>query len=189
MKKTLFLLIILFFSILVRADFFKVSTIGGVLNLNEPAWDCVFDDETNLYWEVKSSDKGLRYKENTYTWYNGITGNENSEYSYNCNWDDSCNTNRYIAEINKAELCSFNDWRLPKVKELQTLTRYYENNALIDLNFFPNTQFNTYWSSEEINNNEFVVYEVPFIYGGSIARDKSFDAHIRLVRSGAEKTN
>ena len=40
-----------------------------------------------------------------------------------------------------------------------------------------------------MENNEFVAYEVAFVYGGSVARDKYFDTYIRLVRTNAEQVD
>lgn len=189
MRKTLFLFIMLFCSSFVNADFVKVSLVGEVLDVNSSSWDCVFDDKTNLYWEVKKNEEGTRYKDNTYTWYDGVTGHENNKYSRNCDWGDSCNTNNYITKINKNGLCSFKDWRLPSFEELQTLLFYYDENSLVDLDFFPNNKSSSYWTKDEVNNNNFIAYEFPFLYGGSILRDKYFDTHIRLVRSDTEKKN
>ena len=96
----------------------------------------------------------------------------------------------YVKKINEKSLCSFTDWRLPTLNELKTLVNYYgDADTLINAAFFPNTQADSYWTSTAVANIKLVVHEVPFVYGGSVARDKYFDTYIRLVRSGAEQVD
>jgi hypothetical protein len=40
-----------------------------------------------------------------------------------------------------------------------------------------------YWTSVSVNSNPKMAYETPFFYGGSMARDKTIDTFVRLVRS------
>ena len=54
---------------------------------------------------------------------------------------------------------------------------------LIDLDFFPNAQKGTYWTSMTAKDNPSLAYAIPFFFGGSVVREKSLDTHIRLVRS------
>ena len=61
--------------------------------------------------------------------------------------------------------------------------RLGESDTLIDSNFFPNTQTNSYWTSTVVKGSSKLAYEIPFFYGGSMARDKTIDTFIRLVRS------
>ena len=190
MDKILSFLLILLISGVASADLLKISKTGKTLESAKTKWTCVLDDDSNLYWEVKSAKEGLQYAQNTYTWFDGETGDEDGEYSRHCYWGEGCNTKHYVEEINSESLCSFTDWRLPTFDELKTLIDYYGDvDALIDVVFFPNTQADTYWTSTTVENNEFVAYEVPFVYGGSVARDKYFDTYIRLVRSSAEQVD
>ena len=106
-------------------------------------WSCVRDNDTGLYWEVKTNDDGLRDKYWLYTWYDtnpatndgeaGIgdtgvsttTGFENEEFNEEFNNSfllrgsdyclDSarCDTEKYIDDVNATQLCGFGDWRLP----------------------------------------------------------------------------
>ena len=57
------------------------------------------------------------------------------------------------------------------------------SDTLINTDFFPNTQMNTYWTSVSVTNSPKLAFEVPFFYGGSKAREKTIDTFVRLVRS------
>jgi len=183
MKKAIFL-ISFFLTTVVHSNLVKLSYEGLQLNTNNSKWSCVLDEDSSLVWEVKKIQDGIQYMMNTYTWFDGYTGEENGKYSRNCFWGEGGNTKDYIAALNKQKLCSFNNWRLPTQDELKSLVNYYsESDILIDLSFFPNTQSSTYWTSVSLESNPSLAYEVPFIIGGSIVRDKSIDTLIRLVRS------
>ena len=183
MNKVIFLISFLVSSF-VYADLVKLSDEGIELNNDDTEWSCVLDEDSSLTWEVKNDNEGIQYKMSTYTWFDGKTGEENGKYSRNCFWGKDCNTKAYVDAINKQQLCSFNDWRLPSRDELETIVDYYgESDILVDLRFFPNTQNTTFWTSVSLPNNPSLAYEVPFFFGGSIVRDKSIDTHTRLVRS------
>ena len=184
MKKALILSLFMSISNIVIADFTKLSNEGEVLDFEDSNWSCVWDQKTSLVWEVKSETEGLQYSMNTYTWFDGNTGRENNMYSNNCYWGESCNTQSFVDDINEAQLCTYTNWRLPTREELKTIINYYaDDDILIDLDFFPNTQMGTYWTSMTAKDNSSLAYEIPFFYGGPIARDKSLDTHIRLVHS------
>jgi hypothetical protein len=133
---------------------------------------------------VKGEKEGLQYTMNTYTWFDGDTGRKNNMYSNNCYWGEGCNTESYIDDINEAQICTYTNWRLPTRDELKTVINYYsDGDILIDLDFFPNAQKGTYWTSMTVKDNPSLAYEIPFFFGGSVVREKSLDTHIRLVRS------
>jgi len=184
MKKALILSLFMSISNIAIADFVKLSSEGNVLDYENSNWSCVLDQKTSLVWEVKGETEGLQYSMNTYTWFDGDTGRKNNMYSKNCYWGENCNTQSFVDDINEAQLCSYSNWRLPTREELKTIINYYtDDDILIDLDFFPNTQMSTYWTSMTAKNNPSLAYEIPFFYGGSIVREKSLDTYIRLVRS------
>ena len=184
MKKALILSLFISISNIVIADFVKLSNEGEVLDFENSNWSCVLDQKTSLVWEVKGETEGLQHTMNTYTWFDGDTGRKNNMYSKNCFWGEGCNTQSYIDDINEAQLCTYNNWRLPTRNELKTIINYYaDDDILIDLDFFPNTQMGTYWTSMTAKDNPSLAYEIPFFFGGSIVREKYIDTYIRLVRS------
>jgi len=184
MKRSLLLSLLLLISISVSAEFKKMSGDGEILKSDSSEWSCVLDKKSSLMWEVKNEGEGLQYARNTYTWFDGQSGRDSGTYTKNCYWGKSCNTKSYIEDINKLELCSFNDWRLPSRNELNSIVDYYgDSDTLIDLDFFPNTQMDTYWTSMSLKDSPSLAYEIPFFFGGSIARDKTIDTFVRLVRS------
>jgi len=183
MKKALILSLFMSISNIAIADFVKLSSEGEILDFESSNWSCVLDQKTSLIWEVKGETEGVQYTMNTYTWFDGDTGRKNNMYSKNCYWGEGCNTQSFVDDINEAQLCTYTNWRLPTRDELKTIINYYGDDILIDLDFFPNTQKETYWTSMTAKDNPSLAYEIPFFYGGSIVREKSIDTYIRLVRS------
>ncbi len=184
MKKFLLFPLLYLMSISAIAEMHKISGSGEILALESEAWSCVLDDEQSLVWEVKSEEEGVQYSLNTYTWFDGESGRGNGTFSKNCYWGKNCNTLSFTADVNKANLCGYSDWRLPSLDELNTIVDYYgESDTLIDADFFPNTQKNTYWTSDSVTNSPKLAFEVAFFYGGSKARQKTIDTFVRLVRS------
>jgi len=184
MKKITLLSILTLMSISVSAELQKMSNDGETVALDSENWSCVVDDKSSLIWEVKSEKKGVQYALNTYTWFDGESGRDNGTFSKNCYWGKNCNTQSFITDVNKAELCGFSDWRLPTRNELNSIVDYYgESDLLINSDFFPNTQMDSYWTSVSVKSNPSMAYEVPFFFGGSMGRDKTIDTFVRLVRS------
>lgn len=162
-----------------NAQLIKVSSQGIVSN-NIQKWDCVFDDKTQLMWEVKRLE-GLQNSQSTYTWFDAESGTENGEYSQNCHQKNACNTRSFIQALNAQKLCQADDWRLPNANELRSLLRYPDRNPLIDSAYFPNTQSDLYWSSNSFKNTN-AAADIAFFYGGTSGSDKSFDSYVRAVR-------
>ena len=184
MKKALLLSLLMLASISASAELQKLSNDGEIVAIDSEKWSCVVDNKNSLVWEVKSGKKGVQYALNTYTWFDGESGRDNGTFSKNCYWGKNCNTLTFIEDINKAELCGYSNWRLPTREELNSIVDYYgDGDTLIDANFFPNTQMDSYWTSVSVTSNPSMAYEVPFFYGGSMARDKTIDTFVRLVRS------
>jgi len=175
-------LISLCFGTLVSAQLIKISTAGNSLTDSAKQWGCVLDNETDLMWEVKRNGKGLQDRQNTYTWFDGVSGVENGEYSRNCHWGKGCNTQGFIKELNASRLCQSTNWRLPNTNELRSLLVFNNNNPLINTHYFPNTQSKPYWTSTSHQDDINTAVDVPFFYGGTYGSGKSFDSYIRAVR-------
>jgi hypothetical protein len=75
-------------------------------------------------------------------------------------------------------------WRLPTIKELFSLADHTREAPAIDVEVFPDTESNWYWSSTPTAWNEAAVWVVLFSYGlvyDSLRYDR---ACVRAVRAG-----
>lgn len=157
-------------------------------------WACVKDNVTGLIWEVKTDDGGLHDKDDTFTWYNtdpaingGAAGVDGAASNTCFGWTSGnaamyCNTQAYVNRVNAEGLCGANDWRMPTVKELESILNYGRVNPSIDSGYFPNTASEWYWSGTP--QSRYYVWGVHFDNGfpNHHQHDPSFK--VRLVRSG-----
>ena len=157
-------------------------------------WACVQDNVTGLIWEVKTAD-GLHRKTDTYTWYNtdsatngGANGTENSVtscFNYNSgNAATYCNTQAYVSRVNTENLCGFNDWRMPTLKELESIVNYGRSNPAIDTGYFPNAVSSYVWSGSLYADYSGFAWYVYFYLGSSYYGNRASSNAVRLVRGG-----
>ena len=165
-------------------------------------WDCVQDSSTNLMWEVKTDDDGLRDKDWGYMNNTAINTPTNWDPIIDGDYDNgtcqasssnsdgiTCDTEGYIADVNSAQLCGHADWRLPTKDELVGLLNCtygvdcdWNNAPLIEQSYFPNALGRGYWSSSayaSFNSNAWVV---SFVNGSVYNGSKYLSGHVRLVR-------
>src|SRR2546428_698835 len=71
----------------------------------------VTDVNTGLMWEKLSHDGTVHDDHNTYTWANAISG--------------------HVATLNFTSFAGYNDWRLPNVRELQSIVNYQNVNPAV----------------------------------------------------------
>jgi len=162
-------------------------------------WDAVLDVETELMWEVKTSDGQLRDQGWTYTWYHGgyydygdtgrgTTTLTDSMGSDRCYDPARCDTYKYVSDVNAAGLAGYKDWRLPTIDELKTVV---DNTQLlrpyVDKENFPNTASNIYWSSSPYTIDGWGAYRLDFRrtrnrFMGDGIGDKKDGYYVRLVR-------
>lgn len=176
-------------------DYSKVANDGttlaasAVLGSNATDWACTQDNITGLMWEVKTTDGGLRDANWNYSWYdsNAATNAGNAgtaDGADNCLDTARCDTEKYVADVNAATLCSYNDWRLPSKRELQTITHLGSSNPAIESTYFPNTIASTFWSASSYVPVPTIAWYVYFFDGLDLASGKASSFSVRLVRGG-----
>ena len=140
-----------------------VSAITFLFCLNAIAGDftdngngTVTDNVTGLIWKQEDNETCF------YTWEQALTYCEDSLI-----------------------LAGYSDWRLPNVKELESIVDIGHYAQSIDLNYFPNTYLDEYWSSTTGADVTSYAWVVDF-GGGSISwGNKGSDYHcVRCVRAG-----
>jgi hypothetical protein len=159
--------------------------IGGAFDyrlVNKPGggtyvWtECVFDAVTGLTWEGKPNI-GRRGADNTYTnWGDGRVGDASA----------------YVAYVNSLALCGYKNWRLPSVRELQSIVNYGVPYPGPTIDTFllaywawlgtPSTFLFLYWTSSQyvgLDANWYVGFDDGGVYNIAM-RYHSY--HVRLVR-------
>lgn len=77
-----------------------------------------------------------------------------------------------------------NDWRLPDIKELQSLVEDACQSPAINTALFPGTVNDWYWSSSPVVTYPAFAWYVHFGSGNSYGDAKSGERLVRMVRSG-----
>lgn len=187
------------------ATYTKVSNSGqalantAVVGSGPNDWGCTYDSNTNLMWEVKTTDRGLRDQNWFYTWYttNSPDGNNGTVSGGSCQSTGRCDTEKYRQDVNTQGLCGAKDWRLPSKTELGGLVYCSAGQVdlvngcsgsfqqpTIDPSFFPNTPVYFFWSSTVEGANSSAA-GVGFGSGHYATQSKSSTFPLRLVRSGS----
>ncbi|HOW43434.1 MAG TPA: DUF1566 domain-containing protein [Candidatus Omnitrophota bacterium] len=152
-------------------SFTKLGKAGKVLE-DAAEWKdglrCVLDNNTGLVWEVKSPKKGdVNYTADRYSWKKA--------------------GDAYIKKLNKAKYSGFSDWRMPNKDELRTILDYGRTNPAVDLNYFPNTQSDLYWTANPYNMQKPFIWGLFFGLGSGICYTPSSERFVRAVRGGANR--
>jgi len=195
-------------------DFLKLRANGRPLVIQDVAWSetgsesagsrwsCVRDNHTGLYWEVKNNDPAsLHYHASTYTWYNtdpssngGTSGTAagGTAAGGTCSVG-TCDTQSFVAAVNAAGLCGFNDWRLPSPREAETIVDFGLSQPAIDTHFFPHVSSNQnpgstphiyYWTGMPQASYTNTALAMRMDFGNTHSLFSTVMAfHVRLVRS------
>src|SRR5438552_1386005 len=141
----------------------------------------VTDVNTGRVWEKLSDDGTVHDKDNLYTWANAFTG--------------------HVAALNAMSFAGHNDWRLPNVRELQSIANYRSFDPTVSSAFNNDcapgchattcscTASSDYWSSTSSVSDPSGAWYVTFSYGrvDAFGRSggKSSAAFVRAVRGGS----
>lgn len=136
--------------------FQKLAFDGHLLGLQDGPWRCVRDTTTNLVWEVKQANEGPQFESSSYSWFDGEQGRSKGG---SCAVDEpgmpfmgykSCDTSELVQHLNQIKLCGFNDWRLPKAKELRSilLAHRYPGETHVPFPLLPRITFGPHWTAD-----------------------------------------
>ena len=144
-------------------------------------WIMTRDNVTGLIWEIKTDDETIHDKDNTYTWYdsNPETNGGNAGTP-----GEGTDTEDFINALNAANFGGFSDWRLPTIKELDTIVDLSRTYPSVDTAYFPNTKASYYWSSTTSADYTGSAWRLYFDYGYGNDYAKSSSSYVRAVRGG-----
>jgi hypothetical protein len=94
------------------------------------------------------------------------------------NWTDA------VSYCEDLSLAGYTDWRLPNIRELQSIVNFVYQQPAIDLTKFPDTVANYYWSSTSGTFGTSGAWYVFFASGGAYRSDKHQGNYVRAVRGG-----
>lgn len=79
----------------------------------------------------------------------------------------------------------YTDWRLPSLRELMSIDRFHCTNPTINLDVFPDTPAQTFWSSSPLEAFGGDIWGLDFGTGQAVFDPLTGSYAIRLVRAGA----
>ncbi len=146
-------------------------------------WTCVRQNSKSLLWSVNNlgtEATDLLSKDLRATWFSANSGTASATCTVN-----SCDTEKLVKWANDNNLCGKNTWRIPTLSELQGIVSYDStraNTPSVDQNYFPNSFYGLYWTSESNTDDPNKATGILFSQGGSVAADlKSNAAAVRIV--------
>ncbi len=123
----------------------------------------VIDSATGLMWMRCAMGQ---------TWINSTCSGTASKLT----WNEANNLQHSFA--------GYQDWRLPTIRELQTLVEPGKNNPAINSDIFPETLSSFFWSGSPSAVSSNLAWYVGFGYGYAFSNSRGDGNRVRLVRGG-----
>lgn len=165
---------------------------GGRLRYRDNGDGTITDRNTRLMWEKKSLDGGLHDVRSRFDW--------SLAFSDRAIWDWLAEVNAEVNAEGGTGFAGHHDWRIPNVRELQSLVDYGRFNPAVDPVFnsgafagctvlaCSNTMADFYWSSTTHAQFDAAAWFVDFDSGAVFAIGKGFGIFVRAVRGGCVPT-
>ena len=134
-----------------------VGPVSGLAALHDNGNGTVSDSVTGLMWQQ------------------GDTQNVSGR-----NWEDALD----YCEAPTLPSGGYTDWRLPNVRELESIMDWDRYNPAIDTAYFPDCRYTPYWSSSTYAYYTDSAWYVNFAYGYVGNYNKTLNYYVRCVRGG-----
>ncbi len=188
---TLMLFVMLTWSMPAQAsNYIKLDGSGKDLHVSAASWAMVRDAATGLIWEVKTNKDGIadysnpNDADNTYTWYDSNPATNGGNPGTPGNGTD---TGDFINALNKNRFGGYSDWRIPTIKELESILNddVPHPGPTINITYFPNTQTSFYWSSNPYESHKLFAWGMNFGYEDVKCKSgRCKSGYVRAVRGG-----
>jgi hypothetical protein len=160
---------------------------GAPLRFVDNGDGTVTDVNTGLMWEKKSDDGGLHDRDNVYRWTSELGFEQETVWD----WVDDVNAEGGTGFAGRA------DWRIPNVKELQSIVDYERVGPAVGAAFNDGctpgcsalscscTSIFNYWSSSTSAGSDSFAWVVVFDSGVVDVNSKESERFVRAVRGGS----
>ncbi|KPA12932.1 secreted protein containing DUF1566, partial [Candidatus Magnetomorum sp. HK-1] len=160
-------------------SFTKLDSQGNDLPDSSAEWTMIRDNVTGLIWEGKTDDGSVHDKDSKYTWFDNNPETNLGDSGVN---GDGTDTEDFIRVLNDSQYGGFSDWRLPTMRELESIVNYGEFKPYINPNYFSKIMPSFYWSSNTCIYNNSTVWGLFFDSSSGFTSSKSSLNYVRAVR-------